>query len=446
MSSMEEKATQRVPVEIWTVILRRAVATSIFPYIDDSYGLDYGIIQNTLFYRDDDCEAYCECLMMQRTIGTLRLVCRLWASILLNYPICVFTDFGSCNYPGKSLKSLEGAERIRVIAPQTFCPCKIWKNTCFFDLSFCDSLFQHEPGWWEDLENEKLKNALRTVQMLSLEFDGREFEMEKLIAMMPKLRALRIQLYDLDPTRDFTPLLSCQSSLTNLELHALTWTSFSRRFPPLNSHLQSLQYLYLHFYWDKKRSPLVNDISWNFPRLKALGVSGEVDHGVKEEVVTFLRQCGPSLMEFADLISFRGADKLDLFPEISQEDHFPRLHIYGTDMRSIYWRFDRAAQVERTFPRKARSLALLELNLEFYSTDVSWQLLTYMRQRGFDEVIILKRWSDMKALYGEERPFLSYFFGEFTEVVKTDLKFFDVEGIEIRDPRCGRFWEQKSCV
>ncbi|PVF94201.1 hypothetical protein CPB86DRAFT_818204 [Serendipita vermifera] len=280
--------------------------------------------------------------------------------------------------------------------------------------------------------------------MLSLEFDGREFEMEKLIAMMPKLRALRVKLYYTNPIHDFRPLLSCQSSLTNLELFALTWTSFSRQFPPLIPHLQSLQYLHLLFYWSDETSPVAHGINWNLPKLKALNISGEVDCGVKEEVVAFLRQCGQSLMEFADLISFRGADKLDLCIETSQEDHFPRLHTYGTDIRSIYRRFDSNSQVEPIFPRKARSLIILELNVTFYSTGVAGQLWLYMRQRGFDEVIILKRWRDMKALHLRERSFMSYVFGEFKEVVKKDLKVFDIEGIEIRDPRCDRFWEKKA--
>ncbi|CAG8781157.1 16696_t:CDS:1, partial [Acaulospora colombiana] len=156
-----------------------------------------------------------------------------------------------------------------------------------------------------DLGNERLREVLHGVRILSLELDERSIDRARLVSMMPNLRAFRIKFSYKNSIYDFSPLSSCQAHLTNLELSGLTWTSFRRHFPPLIPRIQSLQYLYL--------------------------------------------------------------------------------------------------------------------------------LLSYMEKRGFNEVAILKRWRDMKALYDRERRFMSYVFGEFKDLMKTDLKFFDIEGIEIRD-------------
>ncbi|CAG8743047.1 1516_t:CDS:2, partial [Acaulospora colombiana] len=184
-------------------------------------------------YRTDVCEAYRQDQKVRQTITAFRLVCHLWASILSNHRICIFTDFHHCNSPGKTIEALKGAERLRA-------------------------------GWWENLENEGLKEALRGVRILSLELDERTIDREKFISMMPNLRLLQIKFYHV-------------------------------------KDLQSLQYLGLLFHWHTEPTTPWVSINWNLPGLKALCIAGELDDVARDGLSLFLRQCGQNLVEFTDL-------------------------------------------------------------------------------------------------------------------------------------------------
>ncbi|PVF94200.1 hypothetical protein CPB86DRAFT_54575 [Serendipita vermifera] len=281
---------------------------------------------------------------MRRTITAFRLVCRLWASILSNHYICVFTDFLFCNFPEKDPREMEGVERIHVTAhfdtniakdyEEMPCSCSVLLDKpCLFDLQNRSCLFQHSVGWWEDLRDERLKELLLGVRMLSLVLDRRNMDIEKLVSSMPALQAIRIRLDskgNVHNLRPFPTLFSQQTQLTHLELSRLTWSTFSLHFLPLNPHLQTLRYLHLSFYWTHETSPIGQRTRWDFPKLNTLSVSGILHLGVREEVATFARQYGETLTEFIDLVVFLHGTIVKGSTEALQEGQFPQLHTYGT--------------------------------------------------------------------------------------------------------------------
>ncbi|PVF94199.1 hypothetical protein CPB86DRAFT_789308 [Serendipita vermifera] len=458
---MEESATQLVPVEIWTIILRQAVATPNFPFIDkaDNHP-NYGSIYGSLLFCDD-CVAYRESRKMRQAITALQLVCRLWASILSNYRVCIFTDRGICSFPGRALRQLKGVERIymtaqvdgQAIIESLPCSCSLsFEKPCLFDLQYQNYLSQYSVGWWEGLWDEQLKELLLGVRMLSLVLDGRKIAIEKLISLMPTLQAIRIRFDPKDNVPGFSPfptLFSRQSQLTHLELSRLTWTSFYFYFFPLTSRLQTLRYLKLSFSWAQERSPIAQNIKWDFRGLNTLAISGVVHLGVKEEILEFVRQCGATFTEFVDQVAFVQQGTIQLSTGALQEEQFPRLRTYGTQIGYIKYQLDSAPQIEP----KSCCEATLRRSLILYGTKsrsrfrnglTMGQLISYMKIWGFDRAILPERWSDLKTSSKEKDSSAPCYYEKVSRwFMETDLMLLDRDGIDVRDPRCDRFWEKE---
>ncbi|CAG8686995.1 2073_t:CDS:2, partial [Acaulospora colombiana] len=128
---------------------------------------------------------------IQRTLGTLRLVCRLWCSILQGlHRICVITDLNALNYPGRSIEVLEGVERIEIISDRASCFCS-GEEHCLHVLEGLIPSMPGQAGWWEDLANERLEKFLLRIMVFS--FGNWGGDVEKLMALMPNLQALEVE-------------------------------------------------------------------------------------------------------------------------------------------------------------------------------------------------------------------------------------------------------------
>jgi hypothetical protein len=442
---MNRRVIEHVPVEIWTMILRKAISSPIFPFLEEPDGpLDSGIHYNLGLFLYE-CELYRGIREAERTTTTLRLVCRSWNSILLHFrPICIITNCGATNYPSKDIRTLEAVKRIHVAVKDVglFCSCEISEveGPCFYELPAGDPSTRAIPGWWEDLENENFKALLSGVRILSL--DNWSIDIRKLISLTPNIQALWINF----PYKTYTPatyslstLLSSHSQLSHLQLSTLRWSIFCDDFSPQLSLLRSLRYLDLHL---EAYNPVDREVEWNIPGLESLCIRGNLSFEVKEEVDNFIQQCGRTIKEFVYLLSYDGPMTTPIDPPL--ESRFPRLRTYGSDLDSIKHQLN---EFPPSKPRHSRNLLIYYFNLGFdeYGAPLAGPLISYMRRWSFNSVLLLTSWSDMKSSYDNTPSSLSYIFEDFFgEFMKTDLKLFDADGIELRSPLCSRFWENNS--
>ncbi|PVF99628.1 hypothetical protein CPB86DRAFT_824913 [Serendipita vermifera] len=383
----------------------------------------------------------------------LQLVCRLWASTLQSLQhICTITDFENLSYPGTSIEALDGVERIDVVPNAAYCPCAIdlLKRPCLLELKRHIPQGQGRAGWWEDMENERLKDLLHRVRVFS--FDNRSAHIEKLIALMPNLRTLFINFPD--PTDvDTTPLshtlLTHQSHLTYLQLYSLTWTAFCRYASPPKPWAQSLRYLELHFNRTPEGNSLGQRTIWDFPRLETLTVQGDLQSQVREDVYSFIQQCGRTVREFADLLYF-WEDDMDLsYTGIIHHDQFPRLHTYGLRRGALEDQFTTVSKLDSTLSHSTalpRTLLIygFTLGLGNNNPNMLGQLSSYMKSLGFNNIIIWSTWSRLKYIYDRVPDDMTYVYRDFFNgFMRTGMTFSDKDGIELRDPRCNWFWEER---
>jgi hypothetical protein len=446
---MEGRSTERVPVEIWTIILRRAIATPVLPFFGESQDfLESGILPNLRLFAQQ-CDLYREARQVQRTVSTFRLVCRLWNSILSSvHSNCVITNYESHNYPTKDIKGLSTVERLYVgtIDEEAFCFCSrsAAKAPCFLKIPQKDASTPEGAGWWEDLGDERLKKLLYGVRILSL--DNWNFDLDKLIVTMPNIRAMVINFIYQELTEKIVlpfTVLSCQSQLTHLKLGTLDWSTFREQFHPQVPHLRQLRYLDLVFYSSKAGHPAERELKWNLPKLESLMMRGSIESQGKEEVTQFVQQCRQNLKGFVDTVQIYAGSALTRSSGPPQENQFPRLRTYGTDMFNINTHSIEATQTELT---GSRTLIIYSFNSGLYASEITFiaaRLISYMRKWGFRSAILPTSWHSLNSSFYSSRSvkWLLYkeFFGEF---MKTDLKFSDSDGIELRDPHCYRFWEE----
>jgi hypothetical protein len=434
---MDKRAIERVPIEIWTLILRKVISSPAFPFLDGSHGpLGSGVLFASHLFLSE-CDVYQETREVQRAITTLRLVCRSWELIASNFHrMCVITNCENTNYPTKDIKTLKSVERIHAVSDGTrawcFCSFIPSKEPCFLEYPEDDTSVREMRGWWEDLEDESVKEVLAGVRILSVGSTG--LDMWKLIAQMPNLQVLSVRFPWGKYVRKIEPLhtFPFQPRLSHLHLTALTWATFCNTFSLQLPLLRSLRYLGLWLYRGED-DPIRREVEWNLPKLETLSIRGKVQFEVKEEVGSLILQCGHTIGEFVDRLDYLGRDF-----ETPKENKFPRLHTYGSELNYLMRSFK---EIPPAQPTHLRNLLLYNIDwrcAEDYAL-LAEQFITYMRRWGFNNVIFMTSWSDLKFPY-DESLYRTYnqFFGEF---MKTELDFSDTDGIELRDPRCDRFWE-----
>jgi hypothetical protein len=72
---MEEGASERVPIEIWTLILRKVISSPVSPFLDGSHGpLDSGVLFTSDLFLPE-CDVYQGTREVQRafSLGDLYL-------------------------------------------------------------------------------------------------------------------------------------------------------------------------------------------------------------------------------------------------------------------------------------------------------------------------------------------------------------------------------------
>ncbi|PVF99637.1 hypothetical protein CPB86DRAFT_796427 [Serendipita vermifera] len=444
---MLEPAVQRTPVEIWSMILRHAVATPMLPFTDAARDhLGTNIVQNMLLF-PQDCELYRKSAAINTTTKNLRLVCRTWADILEDvHQRCIFaSDRGILN-PYSDAKILHGAERVQITEDFIMCNCCFagGGKECLLQQEY-DLYGEYDVDWLEQLENATLQHLFGQVRILSI--DNWRFDIKKLIGMMPKLRALRLIQTERCATQSIPSLIPQSFHLTHLHLAQLLWQDFCKHFQVRSTCLQPLLYLGLDFIckqsWRAQpESTTLPRIEWDYPNLVNLYIRGTLPYEAKEEFDQFLRQCGRNVTGFVNRCSFyKRGERIG--PEgIPPEDRFPRLALYGTLFKSIIPFFSPNSQSDHSPSDKlslSRSFLLCEFDTAF-SSESEWLaegLVKLMPEWGFTGIILDMDW----GTFGNFKVYSSWFRKFFSVITTSNLLFSDNKGIDVRDMRCARFWD-----
>jgi hypothetical protein len=447
---MKDPTVQCTPPEIWEMILQHAVATPILPFIDEGHNhLSTSVLKAEQLF-PLNCHVYRQNLKREKMVKTLRLVCRMWASILAGFQEpCIFAGSEGIIPLDMDIKTLEGAERVHIIE-------KDFQDTCgcshSFEANHCPysylSYDEHQANWLQAHDDISLQKLFGRVRILSLE--NWMIDTERLIKSMPKLRAIDITC---PPEREeykppaLSTLLSYQPNLTHLQVDHLKWQDFTGHFSTRNCRLVSLKYLALGFIsYNGVVADLTDQkIEYNFPGLASLNVYGTLDFGVKKQFNQFLKQCGSSVTEFVNSCHFQKRYAFIPPEGLPPDELLPHLSLYGTLLSSITPLLNPSSQEKATPSQKISPSRILLIyafrhGLQLDAERLASQLSSFMKTWGFKGALIDASWEDIKL---DDTEFL-WFNKFFTQIMKSSITFSDKNDIEVRDSRCQRFWEPNS--
>ncbi|PVF95371.1 hypothetical protein CPB86DRAFT_817280 [Serendipita vermifera] len=221
--------------------------TPLLPFIDESHNhLSTSIMQTDDLF-SEACDAYNECQKMEAPIKALRLVCRLWASILANsLNRCVLTDLEDINYPGRDTRILKGVERLQIALDEgCFCLFTSEVQQCFYSQAITPTSTGMSQSWWRDLQNQTTKKFLNQVRIfVAVDWEAHT---KSILGLMPQLRALGIYFSRVRGPTDPLSILPRKSCITHLSLQSLTWDDFSIYFTKGYCSLHRLRYLDVEF-------------------------------------------------------------------------------------------------------------------------------------------------------------------------------------------------------
>jgi hypothetical protein len=431
---MEESAVRRTPNEIWAMILRRAVLSPIFPFMDDSQNyLHADIIENIQLF-PYECEVYRQAITAEKAWKILRLVCRSWESIISDFHQgCIFAHTKGVRYPAINKRVLEGLERVQVVWDSGDGYCTCGGTPCHIKDHKYSPIKDQEPRL-QDFDEERLTQLFRHVRTLTL--TDWELDRKWLISSMPKLQALNLY----HPSRALGPPLDAlstfipdHSSLTHLQLDNLTWKKFYVHLSSKNIFLRSLHYLALDFndQWDDEIDIEGRKFEWNSPKLKHLVIRGYANLRDKEELDLFLQTCGKTVIEYVVTCSF--SEHTYNLPHI---EHFPHLCLYGSSFFYLFSRI-RSSTDDSEMPShkntNLRTLIVFEFNdaHRLDPEEFAMQFASLIKTWGFKEIRV------------DAIP-ESFWFNKFlTRFTSMNLKLFDLKGVEIQTSGEGGTFDAK---
>jgi hypothetical protein len=453
---IEVSAVYRTPIEIWTMILYRALATPALPFIDGPYGyLGTDILKNIRLF-PSKCALYKEFIMMKSTAETFRLVCRTWATILANIRYrCIFANYDGTSHP-MTTNIDQCVYRVQISNDNDpddenyecfLCACLFSDGggPCFF-LDRPHSKLEQQKNWIQVIDDTILTKAFQQVRILDL--DNRKLDTKKLISFMPNLRALSLGFPGIrNNSAQSLAFLPRNSHLTHLKLTTLTWTSFCREFGGISSYLCSLQYLELFLFIgrDGKTDKIAPRVNWSLSTLRNLCIRGILECEVKEEFDTFVSHCGNTVTELIKTCSFEDLPDSLSSDSLSFLGEFPHLSLYGTSVDSIMALLISNSQFKAKPSYQPSTCRTLLLEGIIYSLSLEPErlirgLVSLNTSWGFKYIILDDTWDSLQRSDIHQRWFKKFIDG----ALNTDLKFSDSNGIEIRDPKCTELWVSKG--
>ncbi|PVF99643.1 hypothetical protein CPB86DRAFT_783529 [Serendipita vermifera] len=458
---MTGSSIQRTPVEVWRMILHHAVASSLLPFIDESHNrLCTGIIQ-TLDLFTEACMAYQMYRGSEKTIKSLRLVCRMWASILpaTSLSRCMITDLRAVCYPGRDILSLKGVERLQ-LGLNCYCVFNKLEGDDMEDTTECVSGYvsprgETERDWWGYLEDEATKELIGRVQIFTT-YDH-NFHKKKILGLMPRLQALSLGFPGRSPPLvAYLSILPQDSCITHLQLYSLPWLEFTAYFAKECHNLPCLRYLHLCFdyrsIWDTN---VKHDGEWASLELESLIITGSP--GVPMEYMDpFLSRWGKTVRDYVDVsYSLHTQKKAVSAPDgIPPFHHFPHLSIYGTRLETIVTEPDirhqsQIASVSHSSGRPGTFLLRVLYSEPYCPPEESaFRFIAYVKKWCFLEVVLDRSWTNLRTMWEFDKP--SKPLSEaarwhqifFRTLLKEGLNVLDRYSIPISDGRYRKIWEQ----
>ncbi|PVF99610.1 hypothetical protein CPB86DRAFT_783503, partial [Serendipita vermifera] len=379
----------------------------LLPFIDESHNhLSTSFIQ-TLDLFCESCPAFKTWREIEKTIKSLRLVCRMWASIISNTSLnrCAFTDLYEFGYPSRDTLTLQGVERLQFASD-----C----YSAFFDdwddienavssniISGCIHEYfprgEVEGRWWEHLEDEATKGLLRQARI----FISPHWSLhtEKILGLMPQLQALSLYVsgYSSPPLTTIFSLLPCKSYITHLELHDLPWMEFATCFSGKQYTFPCLRTAYTN---------MKHDVEWNSPRLESLMISGSLNVD-RESLDPLLSLWGKSVREYVDDCYFSDNQIHAIIPPFHR---FPHLSLYGTRLGVVITDpiiQHRSQMVLASSPSRNPRSFLLRLEYRKYEygpEESALRLVAYVKVYRFVEVVLTWSWARVQAMFVPYSP------------------------------------------
>jgi hypothetical protein len=276
---MASSASERIPVEIWHLILHHAVASPLLPFTEEgdlsthlieTLHLFSATCQHCFIYRD----------VTQATIERLRLVCRTWATILRDSANeFALTDLKSNHYPSEQMS--KSARRVQVWT-EVLCKCRRSSGNviCNFPGSY------NVTEWRKEMGNEQsLQTRIPHVKILIL--NSLEISTLKSLNPLSQLVAISLKCEDYpDMCWSMKEISNYAPRLTHLRLERLD--EFSRLLAEDFMHY-NLRYLSLKILYGTGRTFSPRKImNWTFPSLETVHIRGDIHSEHKDSVSNFI--------------------------------------------------------------------------------------------------------------------------------------------------------------
>jgi hypothetical protein len=276
---MASSASERVPVEIWRLILHHAVASPLLPlteegelstHLIETLHLFSATCRHCFIYRD----------VTQATIERLRLVCRTWATILREHAHeFALTDLKFGHYPSKQMTKC--ARRVQIWT-KIMCGCSSSPRAMI--CNFPGDYFLTK--WRKEMGNEQfLQTRIPQVKILIL--DSMPISTLKFLNPLSHLVALSLNYWN-------RPGMNCSMKeisnyaprLTHLRLERLNEDArlLEEEFTHYNLRYLSLKIL---SYIGSAFSPR-KIMNWTFPSLETVRIHGDIHLEHKESISKFI--------------------------------------------------------------------------------------------------------------------------------------------------------------
>ncbi|CAG8631083.1 7055_t:CDS:1, partial [Acaulospora colombiana] len=342
---MDQSATQRLPVELWSTILHFAVASPLLPFTHHTREtLQTGIVE-CLDLFDVNCDAYSTYRSNQTNLTNLRLVCHSWDLVLRgHYGLFSATNLKRRAGMVKAMEDPTVVERLQIDKYMPDHKCSNCKRRSSYTLtgSKTCSVFKHpqetnlnSPGELQNVLKNTLHSGIKTIAAIV----GVE-ELTRILLSVPNLLALSFELnigLNWSQTKSQTLDRLTHLEILNIACDLLILLPTSIRF-------EKLQYLSLQFWFSGQNSLHDHSIGkWSLPNLKSLALDGVVEPHFHEDIRSLLRGCAPTLTQLC----------LSITNEDEEIEHLgdiwklcPKLDLYGCMMAEI------TAQTIQQYPRQ----------------------------------------------------------------------------------------------
>jgi hypothetical protein len=434
-------AVERVPVEVWQLILQFAFTSTFFPFVDegrhhlsasiiDNHDLFRPIWRNPQVYDDANYANY----------RSLRTVCRTWKALVdVVSDRCIgryiYSDLSGSTYPVPSSEALGNAEMMHLVGEhlREYCFCGRTK-ACRpqYCASYSRYFKQKEEYWWNQ-DVRSLQTRLKNVKIVFLRDNSPASR--RILKSTSNIRALYWDKFPYDPILFDPPNMK---HITHLALSDIPCDQFFGHYFKGDLFLPSVMYLELSLTLARRTPPPTSNPS-PFPSLKTLKIGGNIEANFKIIILDFFAMCGKTVTEFIEhRTGYRKGILPKAFPELSF--YFPNLHLYGIGLHELFPHRVHPEQLANLSysPTSSTFTLLLYDFLDTFGvqSEMSVKIMNVVRvQWNVSRIMMQERWTDLETrLKLSPESGLKSFLGNlklFFEGLDSSLQFCDREGVTL---------------